>query len=67
MWVSLYEDYVRNGVITKTTGYPCTVGGRYENYRTPEQEVPDKPLPYAWETCMCMASGKKAPPPRPST
>ena len=31
-----------------------TVGGRYENYRTPEQEVPDKPLPYAWETCMTM-------------
>jgi alpha-L-fucosidase len=33
-----------------------TVGGRFENYRTPEQEVPEKPLPYAWETCMCMAS-----------
>jgi alpha-L-fucosidase len=31
-----------------------TVGGRFENYRTPEQEVPDKPLPYAWETCMTM-------------
>ena len=31
-----------------------TVGGRYENYRTPEQEVPDKPLPYVWETCMTM-------------
>lgn len=31
-----------------------TVGGRYENYRTPEQEVPDQPLPYAWETCMTM-------------
>jgi alpha-L-fucosidase len=31
-----------------------TVGGRYENYRTPEQEVPDKPLPYPWETCMTM-------------
>ncbi len=31
-----------------------TVGGRYENYRTPEQEVPEKPLPYAWETCMTM-------------
>jgi alpha-L-fucosidase len=29
-------------------------GGRFENYRTPEQEVPDKPLPYAWETCMTM-------------
>lgn len=31
-----------------------TVGGRYENYRTPEQQVPDKPLPYVWETCMTM-------------
>lgn len=31
-----------------------TVGGRYENYKTPEQEVPDKPLPYSWETCMTM-------------
>ena len=31
-----------------------TVGGRYENYRTPEQEVPDKPLPYVWESCLTM-------------
>lgn len=31
-----------------------TVGGRYENYRTPEQEVPDKPLPYPWEACLTM-------------
>ncbi len=31
-----------------------TVGGRYENYRTPEQEVPENPLPYVWETCMTM-------------
>jgi alpha-L-fucosidase len=31
-----------------------TVGGRYENYRTPEQEVPDRALPYVWETCMTM-------------
>ena len=30
------------------------VGGKYENYRTPEQRVPDKPLPYPWETCMTM-------------
>lgn len=29
MWVSLYEDLVRHGVITCTTGYPCLVGGRY--------------------------------------
>ena len=31
-----------------------TVHGRYENYRTPEQQVPDRPLPYVWETCMTM-------------
>ncbi|MBO3675652.1 alpha-D-ribose 1-methylphosphonate 5-phosphate C-P-lyase PhnJ [Streptomyces sp. NEAU-YJ-81] len=29
MWVSLYEDIVRNGVITASTGYPVLVGGRY--------------------------------------
>ncbi len=33
-----------------------SVGGRYENYRTPEQEIPEKPLPYAWETCMTMGN-----------
>lgn len=26
----------------------------YENYRTPEQEVPDQALDYPWETCMTM-------------
>ncbi|MPL98907.1 hypothetical protein SDC9_45119 [bioreactor metagenome] len=31
-----------------------SVHGKYENYRTPEQEVPDKPLNYPWETCMTM-------------
>jgi alpha-L-fucosidase len=29
-----------------------TVTGEFENYTTPEQEVPDKPLSYPWETCM---------------
>ncbi|MGH3917692.1 MAG: alpha-D-ribose 1-methylphosphonate 5-phosphate C-P-lyase PhnJ [Pseudonocardiaceae bacterium] len=29
MWVSLYEDLVRNGVISRSTGYPVLVGGRY--------------------------------------
>ncbi len=33
-----------------------TVTGKYENYRTPEQEIPDKLLDYPWETCMTMAS-----------
>ena len=33
-----------------------TVAGKYENYRTPEQEVPEKPLPYIWETCMTMGN-----------
>ena len=31
-----------------------TVGGRYENYRTPEQEVPPRALPYVWESCLTM-------------
>lgn len=26
----------------------------FENYRTPEQEVPDQALDYPWETCMTM-------------
>ncbi|GAA0721797.1 alpha-L-fucosidase [Dokdonella soli] len=30
------------------------VGGRYENYRTPEQKVPETELPYPWETCMTL-------------
>lgn len=29
-------------------------GGPYENYLTPEQTVPEQPLPYPWETCMTM-------------
>jgi len=32
------------------------VPGRYENYRTPEQQIPDKPLDYIWETCMTMGN-----------
>jgi alpha-L-fucosidase len=32
------------------------VEGRYQNYRTPEQEVPEKALDYVWETCMTMAT-----------
>lgn len=31
------------------------VGGEYENYRTPELEVPTSPPDYPWETCMTMA------------
>jgi len=30
------------------------VHGRYEDYRTPEQQVPDTPPDYVWETCMTM-------------
>ncbi len=32
-----------------------SVGNEYENYTTPEQQIPDQPLPYPWETCMTMA------------
>lgn len=33
-----------------------SVPGRFENYRTPEQEVPDAPPDYVWETCMTMGT-----------
>ena len=32
------------------------VGGRFENYKTPEQQIPEKPLGYVWETCMTMGN-----------
>jgi alpha-L-fucosidase len=34
-----------------------SVHGPFENYRTPEQQVPNSVPPYPWETCMTMASG----------
>ena len=33
-----------------------SVGGEFENYTTPEQEVPEKPLLHPWETCMTMGN-----------
>ena len=32
-----------------------SVRGRYENYTTPEQHIPEEALEYPWETCMTMA------------
>lgn len=29
-----------------------TVHGPYENYLTPEHQIPDEPLPYPWESCI---------------
>ncbi len=31
------------------------VTGEHQNYLTPEQHIPEKGLPYPWETCMTMA------------
>ena len=33
-----------------------TVGGAYENYVTPEQCVPDKPLSIPWESCITLGN-----------
>lgn len=33
-----------------------TVAGKFENYITPEQHIPDKPLDSPWETCMTMGT-----------
>lgn len=32
------------------------VPGVHQNYLTPEQHIPEKGLPYPWETCMTMAN-----------
>ena len=32
------------------------VEGPNQNYLTPEQSIPDQPLPFPWETCMTMAN-----------
>lgn len=34
-----------------------TVGGDYEDIITPEQKIPDKPLPQTWESCLTMGKG----------
>jgi alpha-L-fucosidase len=33
-----------------------TVGGPYENYITPEQEVPSTPIHVPWESCITMGT-----------
>jgi alpha-L-fucosidase len=33
-----------------------TVGGRYENYATPEQTIPREPLEGPWETCLTLGT-----------
>ena len=33
------------------------VAGPYQNYLTPENRVPDKMLPYPWESCIIMGGG----------
>ncbi|MGC8865275.1 MAG: alpha-L-fucosidase [Bacteroidales bacterium] len=33
-------------------GVDRTVHGPYENYLTPEHQIPDEPLPYPWESCI---------------
>lgn len=31
-----------------------TIHGKYENYQTPERSVPDRQLPYPWESCITL-------------
>ncbi|MCA0756438.1 alpha-L-fucosidase [Paenibacillus sp. N4] len=33
-----------------------TVGGPYENYVTPEQSIPDRPLSVPWESCITLGT-----------
>ncbi len=34
-----------------------TVHGPFENYRTPEQQIPEEIPPYPWESCITLGSG----------
>jgi alpha-L-fucosidase len=34
-----------------------TVGGKYENYVTPEQQIPAEPMFVPWESCITMGTG----------
>jgi alpha-L-fucosidase len=33
-----------------------TIHGKYENYQTPEQQIPQKQLPYPWESCVTLTT-----------
>lgn len=33
-----------------------TIHGKYENYQTPEQTIPEKQLPYPWESCITLTT-----------
>jgi alpha-L-fucosidase len=33
-----------------------TIHGLYENYQTPERTIPDKQLPYPWESCLPLSN-----------
>jgi alpha-L-fucosidase len=33
-----------------------TIHGKYENYQTPEQQIPPKQLPYPWESCVTLTT-----------
>ena len=59
IWVSLYEDMVRNGVITRTTGYPCLVGGRYVMATTPIPRWDIPPLHQAQHLALFGAGREK--------
>ena len=34
-----------------------TVGGKFENYITPEQTIPEKPVSVPWESCISIGNG----------
>ncbi len=65
-WVGAYnkQDIRLGEVIDKIRkfqpGLLCadrTIGGPYENYVTPEQTVPEKPLNIPWESCITLGRG----------
>lgn len=57
------QDIDMAGIVSMARSYQAglivvdrAVEGEFQNYLTPEQQLPDSTLPYPWETCMTMAS-----------
>ena len=58
VWVRLYEDIVRNGLVSASAGYPCLVNGRYVISPTPIPRF-DVPKMNDSEGLIIMSAGRE--------
>lgn len=65
-WVKDEEDIDMEGMVAMARKLQPglivanrTVGDAFEDFITPEHQIPDEPLPQPWESCLCMAQNWK--------